>query len=143
MTADVQRELAEALVDELSGWPIGSGYYSTTVGTDDAREMVERLLPLIAEAHAPGKCVSVEDANRVLAEERAGVQRLIADAEERAAAAALREAADWLDTDPDKGGAPYITDDGSVLFPHRLDIAEVVTWAAASLRDRAAELDPS
>jgi hypothetical protein len=51
------------------------------------------ILPLIAEAHAPGKCVSVEDANRVLAEERAGVQRLIADAEKRAAAAALREAA--------------------------------------------------
>lgn len=44
----------------------------------------------VQREHGPSKCVSVDDANRVLAQERAGVQALTADAEKRAAAGALR-----------------------------------------------------
>lgn len=34
----------ETIADELSGWPIGSGYYRTQVGTDDAREMAQAIM---------------------------------------------------------------------------------------------------
>ena len=40
--------LIEVLRDELAGWPIGSGYYGTQVGTDEAREMAHAALPVIA-----------------------------------------------------------------------------------------------
>lgn len=31
------------LSEELSGWPIGSGYYSTSVGTDEAKDMARTI----------------------------------------------------------------------------------------------------
>lgn len=43
-------EWLDELADEFSGFPIGSGYYSTTVGASDAREIVrERLAPVIEQ----------------------------------------------------------------------------------------------
>lgn len=38
--ANARNEVA----DMLSGWPIGQGYYSTSVGMDEARRMAEELL---------------------------------------------------------------------------------------------------
>ncbi len=49
MTAPVP-DLRDQLADEVSGWPIGSGYYATTVGSDEAREITDALLPVV-EAH--------------------------------------------------------------------------------------------
>ena len=43
-------DLRAKLRDELSGFPIGTGYYQTTVGTNEAREMADALLPII-DAH--------------------------------------------------------------------------------------------
>ena len=43
---------AEEVGDELSGWPIGSGYYATQVGTDEARDMAEAVLALFASQPA-------------------------------------------------------------------------------------------
>ena len=40
---DLRRELAEA----ISGHPIGQGYYSLTVSMDEAREMINAILPII------------------------------------------------------------------------------------------------
>jgi hypothetical protein len=37
-------DLVIALVDEIVGQPIGSGYYATTVDVDAAREMVRAIL---------------------------------------------------------------------------------------------------
>lgn len=31
------------LSEELSGWPIGSGYYSTSVGIDEAKDMAQAI----------------------------------------------------------------------------------------------------
>ncbi|MGN6723346.1 MAG: hypothetical protein ACTHJM_12120 [Marmoricola sp.] len=45
-------DLRDVIRDELSGWPIGSGYYQTTVGTDEARDMADALLPLVREREA-------------------------------------------------------------------------------------------
>lgn len=39
---------AEEVRDELSGWPIRSGYYGMSVGTDEAHEMAEAVLALFA-----------------------------------------------------------------------------------------------
>lgn len=36
--------LRAAITDELSGWPIGSGYYQSTVAHDEAREMADALV---------------------------------------------------------------------------------------------------
>lgn len=38
---DVMRE---RIRDELAGWTIGSGYYSTMVGVDEAGEMADAVL---------------------------------------------------------------------------------------------------
>lgn len=37
----------EAVRDELSGWPIGSGYYQTSVSNEEAGEMADAVLDLI------------------------------------------------------------------------------------------------
>lgn len=34
----------EQVRDVLSGWPVGSGYYTGQVGTDEAREMAEAVV---------------------------------------------------------------------------------------------------
>ena len=39
--------LHEGIRDALSGWPIGSGYYSTAVGTDEASEMADAIMALL------------------------------------------------------------------------------------------------
>lgn len=36
-----------AIRDELSGWPIGTGYYATQVGVDEASDMAQALMPVI------------------------------------------------------------------------------------------------
>lgn len=43
----------ETVRDELAGWPIGSGYYQTTVGTDEAREMARAVLALLRGEQTP------------------------------------------------------------------------------------------
>jgi hypothetical protein len=40
----------QILRDELSGWPIGSGYYQSTVAGDEAREMAEAVLDALRAA---------------------------------------------------------------------------------------------
>lgn len=37
----------DEIADELSGWPIGTGYYGTTVSTDEAQEMADAILALL------------------------------------------------------------------------------------------------
>jgi hypothetical protein len=46
--------LRDLIRDELAHWPIGSGYYSTTVGTDEARDMADAVLALLPTPPAPG-----------------------------------------------------------------------------------------
>jgi hypothetical protein len=86
MTDDLADVLAAALRRRISGTD------------DDIRRLAESLLadgPLAdrLNAHAPGKCVTVENANRVLAQERAWV----ADRLEQAAAAARQPFLDLAD----------------------------------------------
>lgn len=52
--ADLTRDaLIQAVRDEISGWPIGCGYYQTTIGTDEAEELapaaVDAVLGLVAD----------------------------------------------------------------------------------------------
>jgi len=42
-------ELREAIRDVLAGWPIGSGYYSTAVGVDEAWEMADAVMQMLSE----------------------------------------------------------------------------------------------
>lgn len=37
----------EMIADEIAGYPIGSGYYQTTVGTAEAQEIARAILDLI------------------------------------------------------------------------------------------------
>ena len=37
-------ELRDRIADELAGHPIGSGYYGTTVGWDEARDMADEVI---------------------------------------------------------------------------------------------------
>lgn len=37
----------DEIVDVLSGWPIGTGYYQTTVGTDEARDMAYDIIAML------------------------------------------------------------------------------------------------
>ena len=37
----------DEIADELSGWPIGSGYYQTRVAMDEARDMADAVLELL------------------------------------------------------------------------------------------------
>ena len=39
----------EALTDGISGWPIGSGYYSTSIGIDDARDIARDVLAALPD----------------------------------------------------------------------------------------------
>ena len=48
MTAAVPDPFRDQLAEEIGGWPLGSGYYQYTATIEDAREMVDALLPLIA-----------------------------------------------------------------------------------------------
>lgn len=41
MTTEQDRD---ELRDELTGWPIGIGYYQTSVGVDEARDMADAIL---------------------------------------------------------------------------------------------------
>lgn len=36
----------DELAEEIAGWPIGSGYYSTSIGPDDARKIADDLIEL-------------------------------------------------------------------------------------------------
>lgn len=42
-----QLPIKEKIADELSGWPIGTGYYGITVSTDEAKEMADAILALL------------------------------------------------------------------------------------------------
>lgn len=37
----------EQIADELSGWPIGAGYYASSVANDEARDMADAVLALL------------------------------------------------------------------------------------------------
>lgn len=37
----------DEIAEELSGWPIGTGYYQTQVTIDEAREMADVVLALL------------------------------------------------------------------------------------------------
>ena len=42
--------LVERARDEVAGYPIGSGYYSMSIGVDDATEIARTILPEIVRA---------------------------------------------------------------------------------------------
>ena len=44
MTPDHDIEIRDAIADELAHWPIGSGYYQTSVSSDDANDMADALM---------------------------------------------------------------------------------------------------
>lgn len=44
--------LRDLIRDELAGWPIASGYYSTAVSVDDARDMADAVLAVLADPPA-------------------------------------------------------------------------------------------
>lgn len=44
LTAEPTEAEVEAARDALSGWPIGTGYYATAVGVDDAADMARAAL---------------------------------------------------------------------------------------------------
>ena len=67
--SEPSREHVEALRDEIGGWPIGSGYYATRVGTDEAREIAEHLLTSTDPAVLDAMQDALVRANRI-AEER-------------------------------------------------------------------------
>lgn len=96
----------------------------------------QRIAAVVARRWAADGHNAEVDANALVIDLVAEVNAIAAER----AAEVLEQAATWLDGDPDKGGAPYITESNAVLFPHRLDIAEVVTWASESLRDRASAI---
>lgn len=41
--------IRDRLRDELAGWPIGSGYYLTTVSVDEARDMADAVLAVLRD----------------------------------------------------------------------------------------------
>lgn len=45
--------LVERVRDEISGWPIGSGYYGTKVATDEAAEMAVAAVDAALPWHEP------------------------------------------------------------------------------------------
>lgn len=53
------KNLTEQIRDEISGYPIGDGYYQTTVATDEAYEMTEDVMsvifPFLEEAYRQGQ----------------------------------------------------------------------------------------
>lgn len=40
-------DLRDRIADALTGHPIGSGYYGTNVGVDEARDMADEIVDLI------------------------------------------------------------------------------------------------
>ena len=64
--ADAERE---AVRDELSGSPIGGGYYTTQVGTDEARDMADEVLDTLAPFVAAREAQARVDALREAAKE--------------------------------------------------------------------------
>ena len=40
-----------ALADELSGFPIGTGYYRTSIGYSDCREITELIIAALCADH--------------------------------------------------------------------------------------------
>lgn len=52
-------DLAERIRDEVSGFPIGDGYYQTTVANDEAWDMTEDIMsvitPFLEEAYKQGQ----------------------------------------------------------------------------------------
>lgn len=52
MTTDMDN-LREQIADEVSGFPIGSGYYGTVVAAgSEAYELADLILPIVREAQA-------------------------------------------------------------------------------------------
>lgn len=49
MPARPSPQVIAAVADEIAHHPIGSGYYTTTVSTDEAREIAETVLTFLAE----------------------------------------------------------------------------------------------
>jgi hypothetical protein len=49
VVADPDEALIEAIADELSGWQIGTGYYSLTISSTDAREMARAAYTAMVE----------------------------------------------------------------------------------------------
>lgn len=43
----------DEIADELTGWPIGAGYYATTVAIDEARGMADAVLALMKGQEPP------------------------------------------------------------------------------------------
>lgn len=41
-----EQEEREALRDDIAYWPIGSGYYQTSIGIDEARDIADHLVEL-------------------------------------------------------------------------------------------------
>lgn len=49
MTTTDTDALAEKIRDEVAGIVIGSGYYSTAIGVDEASEVAAAVLPIVAD----------------------------------------------------------------------------------------------
>lgn len=45
-------DIEEEIADEISGIQVGSGYYSTTIGIDAAREAATAIMPLVRRIQA-------------------------------------------------------------------------------------------
>jgi hypothetical protein len=52
LLADTDR-LTDLIRDEISGWPIGTGYYQTSVSLDEARDMTESIVAALRAAVTP------------------------------------------------------------------------------------------
>ncbi len=48
----MSESMRDLIRDELAGWPIGSGYYATAVSVEDAREMADAVLAVLADPPA-------------------------------------------------------------------------------------------
>lgn len=102
MTAAVpDPRFRDKLADEIAGWPLGVGYYQYTVGTDDAQEMADALLPVIsAEVQARVAAAANQQTARELRGRAAMVRTRAANEESldhQEVADALDEVSAWLD----------------------------------------------
>ena len=99
MAVEWTEQEREAVRDELSGSPIGGGYYTMQVGTDEARDMADRILaalaPFVAAREAQAAAKALREAASAIARETVTC--------EAAAEDWLRDRADALEAGEDRG----------------------------------------
>lgn len=55
-------DLTERIRDEITGHPIGSGYYQTAVGTDEAADIAADILPIVEAEVRAAKAEALREA---------------------------------------------------------------------------------